>query len=360
MMMMNIFQKYQNKAYTIYNSIGKSGKFSNSYLFVGPASSQKDEAAIYFALLILGCCKPNHPDLHILENCGAKEYTVDQVRGVVSDIGLAPIVGKNKVYIFKKAERLGDSCANAFLKTLEEPPLNTCIILLANNEDNVLPTILSRCNVVPFVEVPIASLVSELQKKTNLDVCQAQFFLILTDSNLLQALKYSKIDGYFEAFNDYFELLSMMNKISDIEFIYQLSEVFQLLITHLELSREEQKERLRAVIDFHTSHSRNEQEKQDKRSNNLQIREHLRNLITATQAFFHDYALIGAGVGEVLPQELVAFPQKFYAENNGFDPAVVVTNVSNASKNAIKRLELNVAIRNVLDSFAIELKKVFR
>ena len=67
----------------------------------------------------------------------------------------APIqADKRKVYILDRVDLLGTAAANAFLKTLEEPPADVVLVLLGRTRESVLPTILSRCQVVPFRHIP--------------------------------------------------------------------------------------------------------------------------------------------------------------------------------------------------------------
>lgn len=96
----------------------------------------------------------NHPDIHFIEPEGAHGYLVDQIREVVADAHLAPIQATRKIYIIDRVDLLGTQAANAFLKTLEEPPENVVFILLGRTKDAVLPTIVSRCQVVPFRHIP--------------------------------------------------------------------------------------------------------------------------------------------------------------------------------------------------------------
>ncbi|WP_314039926.1 DNA polymerase III subunit delta [Slackia exigua] len=142
---------------------------SHAYLFTGVAGSNKETAAFAFAEEILKAHEDDpsmredirrrvsrrmHPDIHHLSPEGAQGYLVDQVRSVVADVTLAPMQGARKIYIVDEVDRMGTSAANAFLKTLEEPPDDVVIILLGRTASSILPTIVSRCQVVPFRTIP--------------------------------------------------------------------------------------------------------------------------------------------------------------------------------------------------------------
>lgn len=91
-----------------------------------------------------------HPDVHYLAPESATGYLIAQTRDLLEDVALSPIRARGKVYIIDRAEQLRANTANALLKTLEEPPANVTFILLGTSADVMLPTIVSRCQCVPF------------------------------------------------------------------------------------------------------------------------------------------------------------------------------------------------------------------
>ena len=141
----------------------REGRLSHAYLFLGAPGSGQDEAAMALAECVVcargGCdaCDEcirvshrTHPDVHWISPEGASGYVVEQVRSLISDVSLAPVRAAAKVYILDRVDTLRDSSANALLKTIEEPPEGVIFILMARTADAVLPTIVSRCQVVPF------------------------------------------------------------------------------------------------------------------------------------------------------------------------------------------------------------------
>ena len=82
---------------------------------------------------------------------------VDQVRQIQKELVYRPYEGKRRVCILTAADRMAPNMSNILLKTLEEPPLHTVIILLANNPRLLLPTILSRCQTIRFNPLPVPS-----------------------------------------------------------------------------------------------------------------------------------------------------------------------------------------------------------
>lgn len=139
------------------------GRTSHAYLFLGAPGSGKLDAAWALAQALLcdengcGACdscvrvaRHTHPDVHVYAPESATGYLIAQTRELLEDVALAPIRSKNKVYIIDRAEQLRANSANALLKTLEEPPAGVTFILLGTSADTILPTIVSRCQCVPF------------------------------------------------------------------------------------------------------------------------------------------------------------------------------------------------------------------
>ena len=147
-------------------SAAVEGRLSHAYLFVGAPGSGKHEAAEALAKCIVcpnggdaSCdeCRRvvhrTHPDVHWYAPASATGYLVDQVREIIADAALAPMRAPSKVYVLERVELLRGNSANALLKTLEEPPAGVTFILCGRTVASLLPTIVSRCQVVPFASV---------------------------------------------------------------------------------------------------------------------------------------------------------------------------------------------------------------
>jgi hypothetical protein len=83
---------------------------------------------------------------------------IDQIRNLQKELSFRPFEAEKKACIIEAAERMNLSSANAFLKTLEEPPGNALLILLTSNIGAILPTILSRCQRLSFSPIPEAAI----------------------------------------------------------------------------------------------------------------------------------------------------------------------------------------------------------
>ena len=190
--MENVILGHQNIVTQLQNAVA-SERVAGAYLFSGVQGIGKETVALYFANLILceqrteesspcGECRAcrkiksgNHPDLRIIRPDGA-QIKIDQIRELQQQIIYRPLEGSRKIYILANTERMSDPnnpAANALLKTLEEPPAASTLILLTENIESVLLTIQSRCQIFPFYPMPIEELTLALIDHFSIDKAAA-------------------------------------------------------------------------------------------------------------------------------------------------------------------------------------------
>ncbi len=98
--------------------------------------------------------KSSHPDSLVRKRKGI-DLGVEVIREfLIKHVGTAPTLGRAKVFIVREAERMNSAAQNALLKSLEEPPPTTFLLLLAKSSDDLLPTVRSRCQMIPFGPLP--------------------------------------------------------------------------------------------------------------------------------------------------------------------------------------------------------------
>jgi DNA polymerase-3 subunit delta' len=119
--------------------------------------------------------RDSHPDVRFVGlEPGRRSILIEQVRQLEHDAGLRPYEGTRKAFIVVDAELLTDAAANALLKTLEEPPDDTVLVLTAADASQVLPTIASRCQEVPLRPVPTEEIAQGLVAR-GVEPARAQF-----------------------------------------------------------------------------------------------------------------------------------------------------------------------------------------
>lgn len=202
-----------------------AGRVHHAYLFDGPDGVGKERTAFGLAQALVcerraegaseacgecracaravprqGDSRPLHPDIVVLERglydpatIGRKspetqDISIDQVRTLVlARAAFAPLEGRAKVFIVRRAEELSISAANALLKTLEEPGARTHFMLLSATADALLPTIRSRTQRVRFGALP-DPVVSELLVATGMDRSLADETARLSGGSMATAL----------------------------------------------------------------------------------------------------------------------------------------------------------------------------
>ena len=125
-----------------------AGRLGHAYLLVG-AEAAFDLATGLAALVVHvpPAAALAHPDVHVVEpESKSRRIVVEQMRELESSLRLrASAVGGRKVGIIREADRLQPQASNAFLKTLEEPPAGSLLLLLTSQPESLMETILSRC-----------------------------------------------------------------------------------------------------------------------------------------------------------------------------------------------------------------------
>jgi DNA polymerase-3 subunit delta' len=159
----------QGEALGTFRAAVAKGRLGQAYLFAGPDGVGKRLFATELAKALL-CERPpapltacdrcpacaqvaagTHPDVFTARTPKDKhEMPVDEMRAFCTQMALKPTRGRRKVGIVEDADDFNEASANCFLKTLEEPPPGSLLVLLATGTDRQLSTILSRCQVVRF------------------------------------------------------------------------------------------------------------------------------------------------------------------------------------------------------------------
>ncbi len=150
----------------------KNKHLAHAYLFSGPSHLGKYTVALEFIKMLVGeeMNKAVHPDVLIVKpeiietEKGIKkesEIGIKEARKIQHQISLFPYQADYKIVLIDDADRMTNEAANCLLKTLEEPSGKAVLILITANSNMLLPTIISRCQVVNFSNVSV----DEIKKK---------------------------------------------------------------------------------------------------------------------------------------------------------------------------------------------------
>lgn len=211
----------QPRAVDALQSALRSGAVHHAYLFAGPEGVGKELTAVGLAQALtcpeqpdVGCgtcvscsrvAKGLHPDVTWVmpeaervarglagrsdfTGTPSREIRVDQIRELQERIALRGLESRRKVAILVSAHTMNEAAQNAFLKTLEEPPADTTLILVAAAMDKLLPTIRSRCSKVQFGPLPVDFIAERVQAERKLEPDVARLAATMAGGSLGRAL----------------------------------------------------------------------------------------------------------------------------------------------------------------------------
>jgi DNA polymerase-3 subunit delta' len=186
-----------------------SERLHHAYLFLGPAGVGKRTIAFSLAKAIhcreaqddfCGQCVDctriadgNHADVRlIMPLSGKKEIAIQQIRDIEKELSFRSFSGKKKIMIIDPAVLMNAPAQNALLKTLEEPPRNSLIILIAPNGGGLLPTVRSRCLRIAFSPLPRDRVARYLISNKNVGPEEARSLAAMSMGSLGTALSLDK------------------------------------------------------------------------------------------------------------------------------------------------------------------------
>ncbi len=193
----------------------RHNRLAHAYLFVGPRKIGKTRTAITLAKMInceagdfnstsfedqqktKGPCEQcpaclkinsfNHPDVRLIDSQEESSIKIAKIRELIEKIQLTPYEAKMKIYILRDIENLTLEGSNALLKTLEEPPAKSLLILTTSFPEKVISTIRSRCYPIHFFPIPKEKLSAHLSKHFSDNKDYLHCLTYLSEGNLGKA-----------------------------------------------------------------------------------------------------------------------------------------------------------------------------
>lgn len=212
----------QEKAKGFLKRVMAGGKIPHAYLFTGIDGIGKTTTAVAFTQAIncnepvdgegCGHCRPcrqlmngNFVDLIFIEPDG-QNIKIEQIRDLNRTLSFKPLSGRYRVSIIHHAEMMTGEAANSFLKTLEEPPPGNILILKVTEPLDLLATIVSRCQKVPFRPLPSALIAEWLGNERGMEEEGASVLAKLSEGSLGKAIDVCESDFLEERQNSLLRL----------------------------------------------------------------------------------------------------------------------------------------------------------
>lgn len=231
---------------TLKNSI-KNKQLAHAYLFCGPRGVGKTTCARIFAKTI-NCFNPT-PDYEPCNQCescinfnknalfniheldAASNNSVDSIRELIQQVRIPPQLGKYSVFIIDEVHMLSKDAFNAFLKTLEEPPMHAIFVMATTEKHKIIPTILSRCQVFDFKRIQINDIVQHLEyiaQQENIEYEKEALIIIAqkADGSMRDALSiFDQMVSFCENHVSYEKVIKNLN-VLDYDYYFKLTNLF--------------------------------------------------------------------------------------------------------------------------------------
>jgi len=178
-------------------------RLRHAYLFTGPQGVGRRTLALRLSQAV-NCLQPpepgepcgdcractligrmQHPDLAVVQAAqSGGTLKVDQIRELQGSLSLAPYEAQYRVALLLRFEEAHISAQNAFLKTLEEPPPRVILLVTAESPERLLPTVVSRCEVIRLRSLPVEEVCEGMQARWGLAADQARLLAHLSGGRL--------------------------------------------------------------------------------------------------------------------------------------------------------------------------------
>lgn len=236
----------QDYAVMLLRTAARGGRVSHAYMFVGPPGVGRLDTAVALAQLLncerpsdddaCGQCRPctliakgQYADVRIVDikrglllhddpdERKKKVISIEQIRALRREVVYPPLEGRWKVYVFVDADQMQIEAGNSLLKVLEEPPARVVIILIAESTVPMLPTVVSRCQLVRFALVPAPAIEEALTARHGVPKGKARFIAALSGGQLGKAITWATSDDALQMRERMLDLLQRLEHADSLD-----------------------------------------------------------------------------------------------------------------------------------------------
>lgn len=354
-----------------------SGRTSHAYLFCGPTGSNKTSTAFALAQVLLcpqgnptvkgGFCgkcencnrirRRTHPDVRFLEPGGANGYLVEQIREIVNDCSFAPIQGNKKIYILDRVDLLNHASANAFLKTLEEPPDDVVFILLGRTRDSVLETIASRCQVIPFRHIPPSEAAGIIAQNTGTTADVALEAMEACSGSITKAIEFLRGSNDRIAFRSWLlQSIARIAQMSDWDIIQLTKQILERAKAPIADVQREMDEHIASNQDFLGRSAIRQIEARNKRQLSKRTSEYLKQALAIISSWVRDALVSDIDVPEAVVNVDRTEDFAHNADHLDIDRALEALN---SIRDSVDMLDYNVSPETCFNVALFKVREVF-
>lgn len=343
-----------------------AGGVAHAYLFTGAPGSGMQEAAQALAQCLVcpsggdaSCdeCRRvvhrTHADVRFLEPTGVSGYRVEQIRELIDDSICAPIRAACKVYVLDRADTLRDSSANALLKTIEEPPSNAVFILIAPSAEAVLPTIASRCQIVPFRVIAPEIAQASVTRATGAQAWEARLALAIARTPR-EAVDFLNSPSRREVRRKVVRTLGGLFDDDSWDVLLAAKDLAEAARVPLEDVREAQKEKTEQASEFLSASALRSVEDANKRALTARERMGMMEILAAGEAVLRDALICCSRIEEEIVNEDVADSIARMAARTSTEGVLAALGLC---RDAARKLDAHVSPQLVLEDWLLAIKE---
>ena len=321
-----------------------NNRLASSYIFSGPDNMGKTKLAEHLAKIILcekkgsayvekpcGLCSSckkfdsqnseenlAHNDFYVIKKeKDKKNISVEQIRALIHSLGMSSFADSYKVGIIKHADKLNEQASNALLKLLEEPKKKVVIILVSSNVEKMLPTIVSRCQVLDFGLVKTDEINKFLLDNCNIARSAAKNYSRISLGRPALALKFIEDKEFYNNYINRLELFLDIIESNDI------NEKFSLAASMI-----------------------------DKKLSGLEASVVLKRLLETLQGLYRDMYLVSYGLNNLVQNEIVDVRLKKIQIKNSIDK---ITNLLDTIEKSEEYIGANLSSKLILENITLSL-----